>query len=133
MHFIKRKPMSVNEAWQGRRFRTPTYKQFRKDVTPLLHASRVSSVPKDKPLFVHYVFGVSNMGADIDNPCKPITDILFDFLGVNDNRIEKMFIEKVKTDKGKEFIGFHVDTTDDLIEYLEKLLAGLKKEKNREE
>ena len=41
-----------------------------------------------------------------------------------------MIIEKTKTKKGQEFIGFHVDAKANLIEYLENVLARLKAEKD---
>ena len=33
------KPLSVNEAWQGKRFKTNSYKSYEKDVMRLLPAN----------------------------------------------------------------------------------------------
>ena len=100
------KPLTVNRAWQGRRFKTKAYKQYEKDVITLL---RPLSVP-DGPLEIHLTFGQSNMGADFDNPVKPFVDCLQKKYGFNDNRIQRAVIEKVKVAKGQEFIGFSLYT-----------------------
>ena len=110
---------------------TPVYEVFAEAVGWLLKAIRPPKPNVEKPLFAHYVWGLSNSQSDIDNPTKPFQDVLFDAWGIKnkDHRVQFMILEKHKTDKGKEFIGFHVDTTDALIDYLEKLLARLKDEK----
>lgn len=129
MRFIKHKPMSVNQAWQGRRFRTPLYKQFAKTLTDILRLIRPAK-PKDERLFAHYVWGVSNTLSDVDNPTKPFQDVLFDAWDMKDkdHRVCFMVLEKVKTEKGQEFIGFHVDSKAGLVDYLEKLVERLKRE-----
>ena len=60
------------------------------------------------PFYVEYTFGVSNMASDLDNPVKPITDILQKKYGFNDSRIHKMVIGKMKVEKGKEYIEFSI-------------------------
>ena len=40
MKYIPYKPFSVNEAWQGRRYRTPLYKKFADDVGKLIRRIR---------------------------------------------------------------------------------------------
>ena len=69
MHKIKLKPLSVNDAWQGRRFRTKAYNQFRRVMGILLNTIRPRlTPPPDEPLFAVYRCGQSNfLGADVDN------------------------------------------------------------------
>ena len=119
MKFIKIKPLSINEAFQGRRFKTPLYRIFTDAVTRLLLAIKPTKPNPDAPMFSHYIFGVSNMQADVDNMVKCFQDRLFSSWGI-------MIVEKTKTKKGQEFIGFHVDAKANLIEYLENVLARLK-------
>ena len=45
-----------------------------------------------------------------------------------DHRVRFMILEARKCEKNKEFIGFHVDNQDNLIEYVENLLERLKSE-----
>ena len=130
MKYIPYKPMSVNIAWQGQRFRTPLYKKFALDVGRLLRRIRPQKPAPDAPVFAHYVWGFSNSQSDIDNPTKPFQDVLFDAweMKSKDHQVQFMIIEKAKTKKGQEFIGFHVDAKANLIAYLENVLARLKKE-----
>ena len=87
MNFIKHKPLSVNEAWKGERFKTPLYKKFIYDITILIRSlrPRPKKPDTDKSLFAHYIWGVSNNSADTDNPCKPFQDTLFNIVGYQNN------------------------------------------------
>ena len=97
------KPLSVNQAWQGRRFKTPKYKKYAEDVTKLLPAK--IDIP-DGLLVVRYDFYFSNKASDWDNPIKPIQDIICAKYGINDNRIYKAIIEKHIVTKGEDRIEF---------------------------
>ena len=132
MKYIPYKPFSVNEAWQGRRYRTPLYTKFALDVGRLIRRIRPQKPAADAPVFAHYVWGFSNSQSDIDNPVKPFQDVLFDTwqMKSKDHQVQFMIVEKTKTKKGQEFIGFHVDAKANLIEYLENVLARLKAEKD---
>ena len=128
MRRINQKPLSVNEAWQGRRFRTKRYNDFRRETLLRLSVVRPPK-PPDATLFVDICWGMSNILADVDNPCKVFIDVLFEWWGIKDkdHRIRFLNLRKVKTNKGEEFIEFHVgDYDDELVPYLESLLAELK-------
>lgn len=99
------KPMSVNEAWQGKRFKTPRYKAYERDVLLILPRLKV---PEGR-LAVRIEFGLSSLLADIDNPVKPFVDILQKKYGFNDRQIDMMFLVKTKVDKGNEFIEFEFE------------------------
>lgn len=102
---ISIKPLSVNEAWQGKRFKTPKYKKFEKDVLLLLKGTFIP----DGELEIHLDWGFSNYGAsDFDNPIKPFVDCLQKKYGFNDNKIKRAVIEKHKVSKGEEFIEFRL-------------------------
>ncbi|MAF36152.1 hypothetical protein CL622_03485 [archaeon] len=98
------KPVTVNKAYTGRRYKTDLYKRYERDVKMLLS-------PFDVPegnLELRIVFGFSNAGADIDNPVKCFTDILQKKYGFNDNRIYRLIVDKVIVAKGEEFIDFEI-------------------------
>ena len=97
--------MSVNDAWQGRRFKTPEYKRYEKDVITLL---RPLVIPEGE-LNLYLEWGFSNYGqSDFDNPIKPFTDCLQKRYGFNDNRIKESTVRKVKVAKGDEYIEFSI-------------------------
>lgn len=96
------KPLSVNKAWQGKRFKTRDYKAYEQEL--LLILPRIG-IPKGN-LEVYYEVGYSNKLSDIDNFVKPFQDILQKKYNFDDNRIYKLVIEKKIVKKGKEYIKF---------------------------
>jgi len=106
MNRINIKPLSVNDAWQGRRYKTKEYKKYEKDCNLLLPGSL--EIP-DGYLKLDLEFGVSSSGSDIDNGVKLFVDILSKKYDFNDNRIFRMIIDKVKVKKGDEYIKFKIE------------------------
>ena len=102
---IEIKPLSVNTCFQGRRFKTPEYKRYEKDVLMLLRPMKVDG----GKLSLRLRFGLSSKNADIDNGVKPFVDILQKKYGFNDRYIYRLTVEKVDVDKGKEFIEFDIE------------------------
>ena len=101
---IKIKPISVNQCWQGRRFKTKLYKSFEIE---LLSKLKPLEVPAGK-LQIFIKFGLSSKNADWDNPIKPFQDILQKKYGFNDRNVYKAVVEKVDVQKGFEFIEFEI-------------------------
>ena len=99
---INIKPLSVNDAWQGKRFKTKEYTAYERNVLLILPKL---SIPDGK-LVLSIVFGFSSKASDIDNPIKCLVDCLQKKYGFNDNRIYEMNIKKVDVAKGNEFIEF---------------------------
>ena len=99
------KPLSVNQVWQGKRFKTPAYKKYERDVLMILPKGLI--IP-DGDLSLCICFGFSNMQSDIDNPVKPFLDILQKKYGFNDSRVIEMTVSKKKVKKGDEFIDFEI-------------------------
>lgn len=102
---IDYKPLSVNEAWKGRRFKTDAYKIYERDLLWLLPNYAMPA----KPFSVKLTFGLSTLNADIDNPVKPFLDILQKKYRFNDRDIMELHVFKQKTEKGKEFINFSIE------------------------
>jgi len=104
MKIIKIKALSVNQCWQGRRFKTPIYKGYEKEL--LLKLPKID-VPKVKLKLV-IVFGFSSKLSDIDNGLKPLLDILQKKYNFNDRDIYQLNVNKEIVKKGSEFIGFNI-------------------------
>ena len=104
---IKIKPLSVNQAWKGKRYKSNLYKSYEKNLLYLLPSIKVP----DGKLQLNLVLGFSNKGSDLDNPVKMIQDILSKKYGFNDNLIYRIILNKEIVKKGEEFIKF------ELIEY----------------
>jgi len=105
---IKIKPMSVNSAWCGKRFKTPEYKDYELEMHYIL-PKKIELFDKMKLIIK---FGFSRINCDIDNPVKPFLDILQKKYGFNDSKIWKLEIEKNKVNKGKEYIEFEFQKYD---------------------
>jgi Holliday junction resolvase RusA-like endonuclease len=104
MHTINIKPLSVNQAWQGKRFKTNLYKQYEHDVLLLLPKIKIVQ----PPYRLNIVVGFSNKASDIDNVLKPFLDILQKKYGINDKHIEVLHIEKQIVTKKNNFISFEI-------------------------
>lgn len=103
MYRLMIKPLSTNECFQGRRFKTKNYLLYERLLLYSLSSDVV--IPKGK-LQVYYRFGLSNKLADADNCVKQFQDVLQKKYGFNDKQIYKMVIEKTDVIKGEEFIDF---------------------------
>jgi|AntRauTorckE6833_2_1112554.scaffolds.fasta_scaffold52342_2 Holliday junction resolvase RusA-like endonuclease len=95
------KPLSVNQCWQGRRFKTKAYKQYEKALLQLLPNLQFNF---KGDISVEIIFGFSNTTSDIDNPLKPILDILQKKYKFNDRCIYNLTVKKEITNKKEEFI-----------------------------
>lgn len=104
MQKINIKPLSVNECWQGRRFKTKEYKQYEKDLLLMLPNIKL----KIQRVSIDIVFGFSNSLCDIDNPLKPFLDILQKKYNINDRDIYKLIVSKEVIKKGNEFIKYQI-------------------------
>lgn len=103
---INIKPLSVNQCWQGKRFKTPKYKAYEKELLLLLPSNY--KVPL-KPLKITLKFGFSSKLSDWDNPIKPFQDILQKKYNFNDSLIYKAIVTKEIVPKGKEYIYFKIE------------------------
>ena len=113
---IQEKPLSVNEAWQGRRFKTPKYKQWEELL--LYTLPKLKSI-KEQQIFIYLEYGVSSKNADIDNPNKPTIDVLQKKYNFNDRYIVQLHNKKVLTPKGKEYFCFQFfDNKSDFLKFL---------------
>lgn len=98
------KPLSVNEAWRGRRVKTQKYRNYERDILKLLRPIKIPG----GPLELYLKWGFSSAGSDWDNPIKPFQDCLQKKYDFNDNRVVRALTEKVKVKRGEEFIEFEI-------------------------
>ena len=105
---IRTKPISINECWTWRRFKTPKYKQYEEEVMLLIRDTSLVDVKEWQPLKVSIVFWLSSKNADIDNPIKPILDIFQKVYGFNDKQVYKLEVSKLDVKKWYEFIEFDI-------------------------
>ena len=101
---INIKPLSVNQVWQGKRFKTPIYKKYEKELIFMLPKLKI---PTGK-LEIIIIFGFSSSASAWDNPIKPFQDILQKRYGFNDSRVYKATVIKEIVKKGQEFIEFDI-------------------------
>ena len=111
---LRIKPLSVNKAWQGKRFKTPDYKMYQKAINWLLNDAKPYFDASDKYLSLKIVFGFSNLASDVDNPVKPFQDCLSRFYQFDDKKIRNLNVSAVKVKKHKEFICFNLEQLDDV-------------------
>ena len=105
MHKIDIKPLSVNAAWQGKRYKTKEYQSYERAVMFMLPKLKLP----EPPFILTLEFGFSSQLADLSNPIKLFEDILQKKYGFNDKEIFKIVATKVHTKKGNEFINFKID------------------------
>ena len=90
------KPLSVNDAWKGRRFKTDKYNKYINDMMFIL--SPVKIPPGYLELYLK--FGFSSKSSDIDNPVKCFIDCLQKKYGFNDKLIKRLIVEVDDVKKG---------------------------------
>lgn len=91
------KPISANQCWQGRRFKTPEYKIWRLSVGILMKKhKRFSQGKYEVNLRVYTRYCATS---DVDNFIKPALDSLVESGIIPDDKyIQKVTCEKFKSD-----------------------------------
>lgn len=104
---IRIKPLSINDAFQGRRFKTKLYKAYDQELDLKLPKFKVSN--KDN-LKLDIEVGFSNSCSDLSNIIKPFEDALQKKYGFNDNHIYEINMIKKIVKKGEEYISFSIES-----------------------
>lgn len=115
---VEIKPISVNECWQGRKFKTPAYTAYEKEM--LLRLSPYDMKQAKEPLEISLIVGLSNIASDVDNVVKPFLDILQKKYNFNDKYVFRLIVEKVIVVKGAEFIEFYIKNLTPRLQALAK-------------
>lgn len=103
---IQIKPLSVNECFKGRRFRTTKYDIFIRNMLSLLPLKL--DIPDETNIKLAIEFGFSSKASDIDNCCKSFIDCLVKKYKVDDRFIYEMHVFKSIVKKGEEYIKFKI-------------------------
>ena len=107
---INIKPLTVNKAWKGKRFKTKEYKEFEKFAMFILPNN--FKLPNGY-LDAYYEFVVSSKLSDWDKPIKPFQDILKKKYKFDDNLIMSAYVKKKIVKKGNEYIKFDLQNLDE--------------------
>ena len=105
IHKIDIKPLSVNCAYKGRRFKTQKYDTF---INSMLFLLPKITLPQS-PYSINIVLGYSSKASDIDNGLKSLLDCLVKKYGFDDREIYQMNVKKEIVKKGSEFIKFELN------------------------
>ena len=98
---LNKKPLSINEAWQGKRFKTPAYKAYEETIMLTMPKHKIDL---EQMLRVEFFFGFSNKASDLDNPVKLLLDIAQKKYGFDDKNVFELNVRKCIVKKGDEFI-----------------------------
>lgn len=100
------KPLSVNKAWKGKRYKTEEYDRYIKDVLSLL--PNKMHFPDTKNIKLAIEWGFSSKASDCSNPIKLFEDCLVKKYGVDDRYIQELHVFKAIVKKGEEYIKFRI-------------------------
>jgi Holliday junction resolvase RusA-like endonuclease len=98
------KPLSVNQVWQGKRYKTFEYKRYEVKLFMALPPKVV--IPE--MIRIEFIFGFSSKASDLDNPVKPLLDILQKKYAFNDSHVWEMEIQKKIVPKGEEYMKINI-------------------------
>jgi Holliday junction resolvase RusA-like endonuclease len=121
---INIKPLSVNSAFKGRRFKTKDYDIFIKNVLSMLPNN--TAIDNKALLKISITFGFSSKASDLDNGLKTFIDCLVKKYGFDDRNIYEIIARKEIVKKGHEFIKYFI-VTYDLDEAIEEINNYLNK------
>lgn len=102
------KPLSVNEGYTGRRWKTERHRAWQKSVLFLLPKFQLPEPPYE--LYIRFAF--SSELSDFDNSTKFFVDCLSVKYRFNDKLIRRAVIETEIVAKGKEFIQWELKTLE---------------------
>jgi len=101
---IQIKPISVNQCWQGRRFKAPAYKAWETEMLLKMPKGEILA----PPFRLYIEFGFSTYTSDLDNGLKPTIDLIQKKYGINDRDIMEIYAKKKIVKKGQEFIKYQI-------------------------
>lgn len=101
---IKLKPLSVNCAFKGKKFKTKEYDTYIRSMLFLLPKIEIGPAPYE----LSVVFGYSSRASDIDNGLKTFLDCLVKKYSFDDRDIYRLNVKKEIVKKGEEFTNFEI-------------------------
>lgn len=98
------KPLSVNQAWLGRKVKSAAYRKYEEMLIKTLPDIEIPEGALELRVVVYY----SRRSSDVDNALKPFIDVLQKRYQFNDNKIYRIVITKVIVKKGQDNIAFKI-------------------------
>ena len=98
------KALSINSAYQGKRFKNQKHKIYQENVLMLLPMIKVGKAPYK----LYLEIGLSSKLQDLDNCIKVFQDCLVKKYGFDDRDIYELHAKKFIVKKGSEFIKFKI-------------------------
>ena len=90
------KPLSINKAFQGRRYKTKEYDLWLEEGLRLLKAQKIEKTRGDVALDIK--FFMKSDRSDIDNPLKTFLDLIVKASLIDDDRvIQAIHLVKIKS------------------------------------
>lgn len=106
MQKLNIKPLSVNAAFRGRRFKSKEYIAYEKQVLLMLKPMQLPNPPYQ----IYFKFGFSSKASDWDNCVKIAQDCLSKKYLFDDKLIRKGIVETEIVPKGQEYFSFELTT-----------------------
>lgn len=100
------KPLSVNQCYTGKRYKTKAYRKYAKLVSLMLPKGKLP----ESPYKIEFEFGFSNVLSDVDNPIKNLQDLIYKKYGFDDREVYEIRAVKKIVKKGKEYIKFKIES-----------------------
>lgn len=110
MYHIPVQALSQNQAWKGRRYKSPEYRQYQQIINAYLKTLQLPKIKPKEEYFLYYEFGIPTR-QDASNCVKLFEDILSDHLGTNDRYVTEFFARKVVTKREDCYIKFNIFTS----------------------
>lgn len=109
-------PLSVNRVYglaKKTMFKSKQYLEYEKAILERLQGSEMEQQMLEGKLRVKYKFGFKRSNSDIDNPVKPLQDILQNHYGFNDKQIYELEVEKYLCRTIPPFVEFEIELLDE--------------------
>ena len=101
------KPVSTNEMYGGKKFKSKKARQFESDAAILLARNARQRILPNGDLTIHFRFGTTRQ-KDLSNNVKLLEDIIARHYGIDDRRFCGQTAVRVPVKKGEEFIIFQI-------------------------
>lgn len=106
MVYVKIKPLSINCAYRGKRFKTPAHDLYKRQLQSLLpYGLKIG----EAPYCITLEFGTCK-SQDLDNNAKLFLDALVNKYGFDDRYIYELRLKKVAVKKGFEYVKFNIES-----------------------
>lgn len=107
--FVQIKPLSINKAFQGRRFKTVEHKAYEQELLLKLPYHKIKD---NTPFFLKVEAGLSSKNSDLSNVLKLLEDILCKKYNIDDRFTYKIYMEKKIVQKGEEYLKIEIESIE---------------------